>query len=196
MLVLGWAWSFTSVVVARFYLQREPGSAQAWATMVLWEFTWVGYVHVFLSGVVLARFFIINSIIDVRTGESPLADFKELSLDSDEIPFVLRYGCSIGYATCAAVVLTMPTAFDAHHSSVYVRWALHNGGMMPPMMLILLGGAIGEDPLARNLTSVYSEYQLWQQEKNIKSYDELAIEHIDLSIARILGGSGPSRSDE
>merc|ERR1711924_210311 len=84
----------------------------------------------------------------------PLSNCTEhLALDKLRSPVILRYGCSIGYLSYALLVTAFPyalqTELHANMIGLYLHWFVHNGGILPLMLLVLVGCAIGVDPLAR-----------------------------------------------
>jgi peptidoglycan/LPS O-acetylase OafA/YrhL len=121
----------------------------------------LGYVHVFVAGVATARIFILTCTKDVATGLAPEADFSKIALATERAPFFLRWGCVTGYGLYAALLALWwhlgATGFmdreivwapaDSMERSLYL--VLHNGGILPIMVLILAGGAAGVDPIAR-----------------------------------------------
>eukprot|EP00928_Gymnodinium_smaydae_P042080 TRINITY_DN28395_c0_g1_i1.p1 TRINITY_DN28395_c0_g1~~TRINITY_DN28395_c0_g1_i1.p1 ORF type:complete len:505 (+),score=61.59 TRINITY_DN28395_c0_g1_i1:59-1516(+) len=107
----------------------------------------LGYLHVFVAGVVMARIFILTCTVDVKTGKAPTSSFSKLSLDSKDAPFACKYGCLLGYVIWLALIAIHFFAYDLRREAVYL--ILHNGGMLPLMLLILGGGAAGVDPMAK-----------------------------------------------
>jgi len=114
----------------------------------------VAYFHVFLSGVVASRIFILLCLADKETGQPPSEGTKDLVLATERAPLVLRYGCTLGYLLWAGLVLSWSfletgISHGLHHGKVY--WMFHNGGLIPILVLILLGCGLGEDPLVKYL---------------------------------------------
>jgi len=107
-----------------------------------------GYFHVFVSGVSCARVFILTSMRDAETDELPSPETRRLKLDVARSPFALAYGCFFGYALYATVYCFVPL----HSKEGWLKRApdlARNGGLIPIMMLVLLGAAIGVDPITR-----------------------------------------------
>lgn len=101
-----------------------------------------GYFHVFTSGIAAARIFVLSAMCDAETGGPPAADSRKLMLASSNAPCALRYGCCIGYAIYVAVVLFATDLIDPYY------YFFHNGGLLPVMFFLVVGAAVGEDPLA------------------------------------------------
>lgn len=111
------------------------------------QFGPLGYAHVFVCGVAAARLFILIATRDADTGEVPGESTERLVLDKERAPLLMRYGCVAGYLLYAGLVAAFPNWKE--HQGAF--WVMHNGGMLPVMLLILLGGAVGADPLARHV---------------------------------------------
>jgi hypothetical protein len=113
----------------------------------------LGYLHVFISGVVSARIFILTCTRDEHTGEPPKIDFKRITLSNKHVPHLFRYGCLIGYALYCVLLpfwaIYGHADWPAPGSLKYESYLfLHNGGLMPIMSLILVSAAAGMDPLS------------------------------------------------
>jgi len=102
----------------------------------------LGYLHVFSSGIAAARIFILSAMCDVQTGGPPTAESTKLMLASSNAPCILRYGCCIGYASYVSVVFFATGLIEPYY------YFFHNGGLIPVMFFVLVGAAVGEDPLA------------------------------------------------
>jgi len=112
----------------------------------------LGFLHVFVAGVVTARVFVLTALRDAATGGRLTADFESLAFDAEGAPLVFRYGCCIGYmlwAAFAATFLSLSSADINNEDGPYV--VFHNGGILPILILVLLGGALGTDPLAKHV---------------------------------------------
>lgn len=136
-----WLWS---VVPGTLQYVEKFGICSDWCYQTLWSAMQagpLGYIHVFVSGVVGARVFILTAMCDRDTGGPPTRDTQKLALQVEGAPRILRYGVSIGYLCYALCVVFAP------YKSFYLMF--HNGGILPIMLLVLLGGAIGEDPIAK-----------------------------------------------
>jgi len=103
----------------------------------------IGYFHVFFAGVAAARLFILTCLKDAETGSAPTPATKAMVLDPQQAPTIFKYGCCIGYLAYALffVFVDMEVMF----------LTFHNGGIMPIMLLITLGAAIGADPLVKHV---------------------------------------------
>jgi len=138
-----WLWSWVPALLHRAELP------QPWRGMMIdaMQTGPLGYLHVFVSGIVTARLFVLLSMHDASTDKPPLVTFEKLVLRADLAPFVFRFGCCIGYALWVcfniAFFLVNPTG---EHNLFYMF--CHNGGIAPLIALVLLGGATGADPLA------------------------------------------------
>jgi len=100
----------------------------------------LGYVHIFFAGVVLSRMFILTAMKDAETDGPVSAETQRLKLNAGEAPCLLRFGCCLGYLVYALLVVCDPK----DHGYL----AFHNGGLIPLMGLILVGAAVGVDPIA------------------------------------------------
>lgn len=101
----------------------------------------IGYAHVFVAGVASARIFILTAMRDAQTLEPPAPDSARLELDAERAPMFLTYGCIIGYVVYVAVVLFLTDIIQPYY------YFFHTGGLLPVMFFILIGAAIGRDPL-------------------------------------------------
>mmetsp|Transcript_84159 Transcript_84159/g.212216 ORF Transcript_84159/g.212216 Transcript_84159/m.212216 type:complete len:516 (+) Transcript_84159:62-1609(+) len=99
----------------------------------------IGYFHVFFAGVATARLFILTCLKDAETGCTPNPKTKIMVLSPQQAPVIFRYGCCIGYLAYALFFLFVDMEV--------MFMTFHNGGIMPIMVLLVLGGAIGADPL-------------------------------------------------
>lgn len=104
----------------------------------------LGFLHVFVAGIVAARIFILTSTSDAATGEVPSASTQRLVLDKKRAPLLFRFGIIAGYGVFALVA-----GFGGEKLYNEYTYFWHNGGIMPAMLLVLLGGSIGEDPIAK-----------------------------------------------
>jgi len=102
----------------------------------------MGYVHVFIAGVVSARLFILVAVRDRSTGLPVGPEITQLAVEATMAPCVARYGCCFGYLGYALLVI----CFDLGYGDRYIF--LHNGGLLPAMVLVLIGAAIGIEPIA------------------------------------------------
>jgi len=94
----------------------------------------------------MARIFILTSFSDADTGNPVynVDDCGKLSLDSQRAPLILRWGVCIGYGS----YIIFNLIFDLR-GSWHLFW--HNGGLLPIMLLIVAGSAVGADPIARHV---------------------------------------------
>eukprot|EP00429_Kryptoperidinium_foliaceum_P034392 CAMPEP_0176161140 /NCGR_PEP_ID=MMETSP0120_2-20121206/82436_1 /TAXON_ID=160619 /ORGANISM="Kryptoperidinium foliaceum, Strain CCMP 1326" /LENGTH=494 /DNA_ID=CAMNT_0017498605 /DNA_START=91 /DNA_END=1573 /DNA_ORIENTATION=+ len=110
--------------------------------MVAIRATPIGFFNVFIAGVAAARIFIVVATKDADTGGSVSLETRKVALAATNAPKVLRYGCCVGYIIYAGMVAFLTKYIKSHY------YFFHNGGMLPVMLLVLLGAAIGTDPLA------------------------------------------------
>jgi peptidoglycan/LPS O-acetylase OafA/YrhL len=217
---------------------ERQGRCTGYCYQVLWcalQGTAIGYLHIFVAGIVTARVFVLTAMNDADTGGPPTESTQRLVLEVGKAPVIFRYGGIIGYIVYALLVIF------ADYQLLYLFY--HNGGILPLMVLIILGCAVGADPAARYLfrskplllmsrfsysqyllqesvwdftsyhigvhsywgqrvafpvillasaylcerflTSPYSDWQRWRQEKKIKGIDDWAIEKADLLMDRM-----------
>eukprot|EP00445_Apocalathium_hangoei_P014714 CAMPEP_0203867574 /NCGR_PEP_ID=MMETSP0359-20131031/16599_1 /ASSEMBLY_ACC=CAM_ASM_000338 /TAXON_ID=268821 /ORGANISM="Scrippsiella Hangoei, Strain SHTV-5" /LENGTH=533 /DNA_ID=CAMNT_0050785837 /DNA_START=44 /DNA_END=1645 /DNA_ORIENTATION=+ len=103
----------------------------------------LGYIHVFVAGVAASRVFVLTCMCWCPDASSAGGSGKgHFALDSAGTPLLMRFGCCFGYGLYLAGVLLTPFLIDDYHIF------FHNGGMLPVMLLILLGAAAGSDPIA------------------------------------------------
>lgn len=140
-LVALWLWS---LVPTAAYVLTE---SKDWHMIVvnLVKANPAGFVHVFTSGVVAARIFVLTGLRDPSTGAPPAADFKQLTAATEGIPLMFRCGCSIGYLLWAVIAIVL--VLNPKNQTYYIFF--HTGGAIPSMALVLLGSAVGVDPIAR-----------------------------------------------
>jgi len=133
-----WCFSLVAAPLGLLGVEAEP-----WLTVAL-QFGPLGYAHVFLCGVAAARLFILVT-------EAARADPSAPSA----LPFVCRFGCCLGYLLFAAQVvahaLALTTGAVTFYQTRSFYWVVHNGGLLPVMVLILLGSAGGADPIAKHV---------------------------------------------
>jgi len=144
-----WLFSVALWPINSLFLLIAGKTDNPWQGYQVLSHGFMGYVHVYISGIVMARVFIATCMVDVKTGIAPKPDFQKLTLDSSAAPWALRYGCIIGYVLWAALAVVHLQIVPLTQAPTYL--ILHNGGMMPIMLLILGGGAAGLDPLARRV---------------------------------------------
>eukprot|EP00928_Gymnodinium_smaydae_P063395 TRINITY_DN4697_c0_g2_i2.p1 TRINITY_DN4697_c0_g2~~TRINITY_DN4697_c0_g2_i2.p1 ORF type:complete len:677 (+),score=54.26 TRINITY_DN4697_c0_g2_i2:58-2088(+) len=99
----------------------------------------LGYVHVFVSGVVAARIFILKTTKQTTDARSRSAIWSNSRVGT--VPLEMKFGCCIGFAIYFFFLFV---ATDAVQRRYYF---FHHGGMIPVMLLILLGSVLGQDPL-------------------------------------------------
>ena len=85
-----------------------PGSLGDALVYTSFQFAWPGYVHVFLFGIAASRLFILISTDAESLGESP-----RMAFDTTRAPWLLQYGCSVGYCLFAVSVAFAPTFTNA-----------------------------------------------------------------------------------
>lgn len=103
----------------------------------------IGYFHVFFAGVATARLFVLTCLKDADTDGAPCTRTRTFVLHPQRAPSIFKYGCCIGYLAYAL--------FFAFVDMEVMFMTFHNGGHMPIMVLIILGAAIGVDPLVRHV---------------------------------------------
>jgi len=100
----------------------------------------MGYLHVFVAGIAGARLFILTAMVDSSTkGPVTEGQTQQVELDKSRAPAMLKYGCCLGYVIYVLMAIFVP--LDPVYAFV------HQGGLIPLMLLILLGAAVGVDPL-------------------------------------------------
>eukprot|EP00928_Gymnodinium_smaydae_P093074 TRINITY_DN7709_c0_g2_i1.p1 TRINITY_DN7709_c0_g2~~TRINITY_DN7709_c0_g2_i1.p1 ORF type:complete len:492 (+),score=42.34 TRINITY_DN7709_c0_g2_i1:63-1478(+) len=143
-LIVLWMWS--AVPGALLGYRHELGSE--WCANFMWCMIKngpLGNVHIFVAGIVAARVFILSCLCDAHVGGVPSLRTKKLALDPERAPILFRYGVCAGYVVYGLLVALAPSGPDG---DMYVLIS-HQGGLMPVMLLILTGGALGVDPLAK-----------------------------------------------
>merc|ERR1719401_546034 len=120
---------------------HQDSSWGSMTVMVAIRSTPIGYVHVFVAGVAAARVFMLVAMRDAETGGSISADTQRIRLAADSAPLLLRFGCCFGYGGYALILLFAASWIQPYY------YFFHNGGMLPVMVLILIGAAIGTDPI-------------------------------------------------
>eukprot|EP00929_Paragymnodinium_shiwhaense_P079475 TRINITY_DN41376_c0_g1_i1.p1 TRINITY_DN41376_c0_g1~~TRINITY_DN41376_c0_g1_i1.p1 ORF type:complete len:523 (+),score=51.05 TRINITY_DN41376_c0_g1_i1:41-1570(+) len=147
-------WFFSGCVASTAFT-FEPNTRREMVVSSVIVFGPLGYLHVFVAGILAARVFILSCTKDAVSGEPPCASTERLVLDKRRAPLLFRFGCVAGYALYACLVYVWPDVQDddGDGGSVgrFKYWVMHNGGMLPVMLLILVGGACGADPLAQYL---------------------------------------------
>lgn len=107
----------------------------------------LGYLHVFVGGVVCMRVFILTSMIDAESHGPVSEQTTRFALNLSGMPLLFQYGCCIGYLAYFTYIALIPFDDPSWKSENYYFW--HAGGMMPIMALVLLGATAGIDPLAQ-----------------------------------------------
>lgn len=107
---------------------------------------WIGMFHVFLAGIVMARVFVLTSMKDAEVGGPVFAETQKLALDPKRAPGIFRFGSVIGYAGYIILVVALRSEGYKKCETFF-----HNGGLLPLMLLVLVGGALGQDPMAKYL---------------------------------------------
>jgi len=140
-LVVLWLWS---LVPTAAFVVTEP---MEWHSIVmnLVKANPLGFIHVFVSGIVTARVFVLTCLHDAATGAPPTASFKQLMAATDGAPLLFRWGCSVGYSLWAIIAIIL--VLSPQNETYYIFF--HTGGALPSMVLVLLGSAVGVDPIAR-----------------------------------------------
>lgn len=103
----------------------------------------IGYFHVFFAGVAAARLFILTCLRDSETGGAPAPGTRAMVLKPEQAPWFFRYGCCIGFAAYMTFYLLV--------DEEVMFLAFHNGGLIPIMVLMIFGAAVGDDPLVRHV---------------------------------------------
>ena len=91
-----------------------------------------------MAGVLGARIFILTCMCDAASGLPPNDTTESLTIDFDRSPLVFKYGIVAGYAIYFLLVFTCPLYV---YRGAYLFF--HNGGMIPVMLLMLIGGSLG-----------------------------------------------------
>lgn len=109
LLVLLWAIP-SSIQGILIGFRQEIFGCEEWG--FTFEFLWcflkngpVGNVHIFASGSVAARLFILTCTRDATTGEVPNASTQRLRLAVETAPYVFRFGVILGYALYVVLIL-------------------------------------------------------------------------------------------
>lgn len=146
-----WSWSAVIWALGDILLTRELGClptqmnrCYSAAGMGMLYQGPCGFLHVFLAGVVMARVFVLTCMCDSATGLCPGPETVRLALDKQRAPCFLRYGVCIGYASFGLLI-----TFGTDELFMNYRFLFHNGGVLPLMLLLLAGGSIGCDPIAK-----------------------------------------------
>jgi len=144
-IVVCWIWSYVYQIAGnhnRLASALGFGELGSIIVMVAIRATPIGFFNVFIAGVAAARIFIVVATKDADTGGSVSLETRKVALAATNAPKVLRYGCCVGYIIYAGMVAFLTKYIKSHY------YFFHNGGMLPVMLLVLLGAAIGTDPLA------------------------------------------------
>eukprot|EP00931_Biecheleriopsis_adriatica_P037655 TRINITY_DN2159_c0_g1_i4.p1 TRINITY_DN2159_c0_g1~~TRINITY_DN2159_c0_g1_i4.p1 ORF type:complete len:500 (-),score=61.01 TRINITY_DN2159_c0_g1_i4:298-1797(-) len=150
-LVPGAVWEYQQALFGAYDASFPGATTSTWSHEFLWCFLKnnpIGYLNVFLAGVVAARLFILTCLCDAETREAPLETTERLAICQERAPLVFRFGVVLGYALYAGVVALYPSQSNPVSNSPWYL-ACHNGGMLPIMILVLMGGALGLDPIAK-----------------------------------------------
>jgi len=138
-ILLCWIWSCIPLGLAGYmWLVLESDRAEVLNSLI--RATPIGYFHVFVVGIAGARIFILTAMVDSST-KGPVVEgqTQQLELDKSRAPAFLKYGCCIGYFIYVIIAIFVP--IDA------VYFFVHQGGLIPLMLLVILGAAVGVDPL-------------------------------------------------
>eukprot|EP00928_Gymnodinium_smaydae_P053509 TRINITY_DN37486_c0_g1_i1.p2 TRINITY_DN37486_c0_g1~~TRINITY_DN37486_c0_g1_i1.p2 ORF type:complete len:430 (+),score=112.14 TRINITY_DN37486_c0_g1_i1:120-1409(+) len=144
--LLFWAASMVPEYGANYIASLHNGNP--WGDCRLYNITHgcLGYFHVFLGGVVLARIFMLTCCKDAETGEEVTADTSTMVLAPEQASVIFHYGCIIGYAIYYYIVHTLHFPL-----SLKIFFVVHNGGLLPIFSLLIFGASLGEDPIAKYL---------------------------------------------
>lgn len=162
-----------------------PGSDQAEVLKVWMKATPMGYFHVFVAGIAGARIFILTAMVDSST-KGPVIEgqTQQVELEKSRAPAILKYGCCIGYLIWVLLVILVPL------DPIY--YFVHQGGLIPLMLLIILGAAVGVDPLTEwvfkcGLLLAFGRFSYvqylnqsliwhWMQSRFLSTWGEVAID--------------------
>ena len=114
----------------------------------------LGYVHVFLSGVVLARILVLMTYVDAETRLEPDPETERLSLGTREeiqLPCIFKFGTLIALG-CYLPLFWIQVQYDTPILAI-----CHNGGLLPMMCLLLLSLSLDMDLLAPALGSGFAK---------------------------------------
>lgn len=153
LLVLLFLWLWCAVM---FLIWMKVEIVSGYFKMVILHEGPLGYMHVFLSGVVLARIFVLILYVDADTGEAPQVETERLSLRGNDPEEALRLPCStfckwgftitvIFYGSCMTLI---PVVYDSPSLAV-----AHNGGILPILCFLLLTCGLETDLFAPVLSS-------------------------------------------
>mmetsp|Transcript_86479 Transcript_86479/g.217778 ORF Transcript_86479/g.217778 Transcript_86479/m.217778 type:complete len:246 (+) Transcript_86479:1-738(+) len=107
------------------------GSAREAVLVITMRASPAGYFHIFIAGILSARIFILSATyVDKSTGR--------VALDGNSAPMLMKYGCCLGYLLWGLLIF-----FDPDIPYLI----MHQGGLIPIMFLIIIGAAVGVDPL-------------------------------------------------
>eukprot|EP00429_Kryptoperidinium_foliaceum_P013380 CAMPEP_0176039728 /NCGR_PEP_ID=MMETSP0120_2-20121206/19695_1 /TAXON_ID=160619 /ORGANISM="Kryptoperidinium foliaceum, Strain CCMP 1326" /LENGTH=515 /DNA_ID=CAMNT_0017373123 /DNA_START=39 /DNA_END=1586 /DNA_ORIENTATION=- len=145
-LVVCWLFAFIFQLLGRedrlaMWLGCEDDKLCTFTIMVAIRATPFGYFHVFVAGVAAARVFMLLATRDAESGERVGLSTRRVVLAEQHAPLLLRFGCCVGYLVYAGMLLLTTKWIETHY------YFFHNGGMLPVMLLVLIGAAIGKDPI-------------------------------------------------
>eukprot|EP00913_Durusdinium_trenchii_P019446 g18282.t1 len=158
--------------------------------LAILKFGPLGYIHVFLSGVVLARVFVLLVCVDAATGDTPDAETEDFELSTGQLPWILEFGSCLALVIYVLIVMLRldpwkATGFYAFcHNGGLGDWS---GGILPIMCLLLLACATEEDAMVPLLTSrvgkmlgriSYCQYLVQTNlEQAVRPWLDLAVQH-------------------
>eukprot|EP00928_Gymnodinium_smaydae_P030125 TRINITY_DN22475_c0_g1_i1.p1 TRINITY_DN22475_c0_g1~~TRINITY_DN22475_c0_g1_i1.p1 ORF type:complete len:587 (+),score=30.63 TRINITY_DN22475_c0_g1_i1:237-1997(+) len=102
----------------------------------------LGYIHVFVSGVAAARVFIFGTMLDSTARSRSTVWSSFATAQGESVSYELRFGCCVGFAIFVSIVCIASDAVQRHY------YFFNHGGLIPVMILIMIGAAIRQDPLA------------------------------------------------
>lgn len=97
----------------------------------------LAYLHVIVPGIIGAQIFV---HVCMHREEGRVHDLV-LRLDRKKSPMVFKFGIVIGYS------IYFLLAFFLHPHKWFMSW--HNRALLPVMLLVLTGTALGADPIAK-----------------------------------------------
>lgn len=151
--------------------------------LAILKFGPLGYIHVFLSGVVLARVFVLLVCVDAATGDTPDAETEDFELSTGQLPWILEFGSCLALVIYVLIVMLR---LDPWKATGFYAFC-HNGGILPIMCLLLLACATEEDAMVPLLTSrvgkmlgriSYCQYLVQTNlEQAVRPWLDLAVQH-------------------
>jgi len=146
-----WAWTYFvafSCALAQADVQREgqPWYWRPWYVQMLVHGP-LGYLHTFIAGSAGARLFIL-SYTECDVGRITQTDPLVL------MRIIRRWGMTLGYGVFVLLVLIFRHPWgdvfgNVSFTTMFCHSFLHNGGLLPLHLLIIISACLGADPLAQ-----------------------------------------------